>query len=359
MTADEFISDPIFGRTPQGIDGIVSKWEKEGRGVQDDATGMATMLAVLGLDAAIGDGLLNQVPPELQAAMEHLMDERADTYDEARKLIENSLDNGDASFVGFVNKIKGQIGEDRFVAQYPEYALATSHSQEAIDAIKHLSDGTIEATQVKMYASADAVLEHMRIVQQKVVNGLLVEGDHISKLNFAVPNDIANEVRTKMAAYPELANIDVLPVHSTAKDVADVVREAGANIENPFGHIAGDVIESVAFMAALDALTNAYLVAKGKKSITDVVQEAAIKTPIGALAIATSKGVALALTKAGLASNPIVIPLLTAVATRQLSRQWYENRCHFAKRMHENGEWSSLLATAIANKNVLSPNIAI
>ena len=353
MTADEFVSDPVLGRSPSPIDEILEQWNKQGKCFRDDATGMVTMLAVLGLDAAIGDGLLNQIPPELQAAMEHLMDTKADTYDEARHLIEHSLAKGDASFAGFVNKIKGQIGEDRFVAQYPEYALATSHTQEAIDAIKHLPDGTIEATQVKMYASAHAVVDHMRIVREKVANDLMVEGEHISKLNFAVPDNIANQVRSEMARYPELENIDVVPINSTAADVGNVVLEAGDHIDNPVGYLASDVIESVACMAALDALTNVYLVAKGRKSVADVVQEAAIKTPIGALAIFTSKGMALALTKAGLAASPIVIPLLAAVATRQLSRRWYENRCEFSKYMRDEGEWSSLLATAIANKNVL------
>lgn len=220
------------------------------------------MLAVLGVDAAIGDGLLNELSPELQQAMEHLMGEKADTYDDARKLIENSLAKGNASFDGFVSKIKGQIGEDRFVQEHRDYVLATSKSQEAVDALKHLSDGSLAATQVKMYSDADSVIRHMLSVHEKVEHGLTVEGDLVSKLNFAVPEDIASEVREKMLKHRELANIQVLPIHSSANEVADVVREAGDNVGHPIEHLADDVLESVAFMAALDALTNAYLVAK-------------------------------------------------------------------------------------------------
>lgn len=357
MTADEFIANPVLGSAPRPIDEVIAQWDTEGKGIRDDATGMATMLTVLGLDAAMGDGLLNQIPPELQGAMEHLMEAKADTYEEARHLIEESLGKGNSSFSGFVNKVKGQIGEDRFVAEYPDYTLATSHSQEAIDAIKRLADGSIEATQVKMYSNADAVIHHMQIVQQKVANGLLVEGDHISKLNFAVPENIAEEVRSKMSNYPQLANIEILPIHSTAAEVGNVVREAADHIDNAVNHLANDVLESIAFMAALDALTNAYLFAKGRKSVADIVQEAAIKTPIGAMAITTSKSVALALSKAGLATNPIVIPLLTAVATRQLARRWYASRSDFSRKLRENSDWSALLATAITHKNCLHNHV--
>lgn len=351
MTADDFIANPVLGRSPRPIEQIVAKWELQARGPRDDSTGMMTMLSVLGIDAAIGDGLLNEVPPDVQAAMEHLMGEKADTYDEARELIRHSLAKGNVSFEGFVRKIQGQIGEDRFVQEYPDYALATSKSQEAVDALRHLPDSTLAATQVKAYADADAVIRHMLQVQAKVDHGFVVEGDFVSQLNFSVPADIADDVRKKMLSHPELANIHLLPIHVSAFQAAQEVRLAGENITNPIEHLGGDVLESVALMAALDTLTNAFLLAKGKKTIADVVQEAALKTPIGAVAIATSKSVALGLSTSGLAANPIVIPLLVAVTTRRLARSWYEKRFDYARRLRDDGEWATLLATALANKN--------
>ena len=353
MTADEFLSHPDYGRKPiRNIADVVKQWEYE-RGGQscDDATGMATMLAVLGVDAVVGDGILNEISPELVTSMSHLMGEKADTYDEARRLITNKLAHGDAAFNGFVSKIKGQIGEDRFIHEYPHYALAMSKSQEAVDAIRPLGDGLVDAVQVKMYANPDAVVKHMLAVQSKVDHGLLVQGDLVGQLNFAVPANIADEVRRKAALHPELSSIHILPVKSTAEDVADVVRDAGVNIGHPWHHLGNEVISSVAFMVALDALTNAYLVAKGKKSIGAVIQETALKTSIGTVAIAASKGAAMVLAKTGAATNPIVIPILTAVATRKLAQNWYDQRFKFAAHLKTEAEWISLLSTALMNRD--------
>ena len=354
MTVDEFASHPILGRNPRLIAEVISEWELDGKLVKDDPNGMATMLAILGVDAAIGDGLLNQISPELQEAMQSLMGDKADTYDEARQLIEQSLGRGNASFDGFVSKIKGQIGEDRFVAEYPEYVLAISKNQEGVDALHYAADDLI-ATQIKMYANPDAVIHHMLTVRQKVANGLIVEGNHVAQLNFAVPENIAESVRIKMLAHPELANISVLPVKSTSDELANVVRDAGDNVKDPLGNLVGDVLESVSYMAALDALTNAYLVAKGRKSIADVFEEAAIKTPIGGVAITTSKAVALALTKTGVGTNPIVLPILVAIVTRKMADNWYENRFQHAKRLRNDADWLLLLSTAVQHKAAFNP----
>ena len=80
---------------------------------------------------------------------------------------------------------------------------------------------------------------------------------------------------------------------STAEDFANVVREAGDNIAYPIHHIGSEIMTGVAFMVALDAMTNAYLFAKGKKSIGAIVQEAALKMPIGAAALTASKSTAM------------------------------------------------------------------
>ena len=287
MTADDFLNHKEYGWQPtRNIADVVHQWDHEREGKScDDITGMTTMLVVLGIDAAIGDGLLNEVSPELLAAMSHLMGEKADTYNEARSLISEQLQHGNEAFSGFVNKIKGQIGEDRFVQEYPEYVLAFSKNQEGVDALRNMGDGLVDAVQVKLYADPGAVLQHMLAVHKKVENGLLVQGELVGKLNFAVPEDIAATVRSKAATHPELANIEILPIKSTADEVANVVRGAGDRIANPLEHLGDEIMSSVAAMAAIDALANAYLVAKGKKSIGDVIQEAAIKTPIGAAAI--------------------------------------------------------------------------
>jgi hypothetical protein len=353
MTADEFLSNHEYGRKPiRDIADVVKQWDHDrSRKSCDDATGMATMFTVLGIDAITGDGLLNEISPELVMSMSHLMGDKADTYDEARQLIADKLAHGNASFAGFVSKIKGQIGEDRFIQEYPDYALAISKSQVAVDAFKPLGDGVVEAVQIKMYADPNAVVKHMLSVQAKVDHGLSVQGDIVGQLNFAVPENIADEVRMLAAKHSELSNIHILTVKSSAFDVADVVRDAGNNIAHPLQHLGEDIISSVAFMAALDALTNAYLVAKGKKSIGAVVQEAVLKTPIGAVAITASKTTAMLMVKTGAAVNPIAIPVLTAIATRKLAQNWYDNRFKFAGRLKTEMEWISLLSIALLNRD--------
>lgn len=353
MTADEFLSHEEFGSRPiRNIAEVVQQWDQERGGKScDDLSGMATMLAVLGIDAAMGDGLLNEVSPDLLEAMSHLMGQKADTYVEARNLITEQLLHGDKAFAGFVNKIKGQIGEDRFVQEYPEYVLALSKSQEGVDAFRDMGDGLVDAVQVKMYADPNAVVRHMLAVHQKVENGLLVQGELVGKLNFAVPENIVSAVQSKASAHPELANIHIIPVKTTADEVANVVRDTGDNIANPLAHLGDEVMFSIASMAAIDVLTNAYLVAKGNKSIGDVVQEAALKTPIGAAAITASKSTAMILVKTGAASNPVAIPILVAIATRKLAQHWYDHRSRFSNHLRNEAEWLSLLSTAVASKN--------
>jgi hypothetical protein len=354
MTADEFLNHYEHGRKPiRNIADIVKQWDQEHGGKScDDATGMTTMLTILGVDAAVGDGLLNEISPELATSMSHLMGEKADTYDEARKLIAEKISHGDKSFAGFVNKIKGQIGEDRFIQEYPEYNLALSKSQEGVDALRDIGNGFVDAVQIKMYSNPDAVVRHMLAVHEKVENGLSVQGELIGKLNFAVPENIADAVRSKASAHPELANIDILTVKSSAEDVANVVRDAADNIAHPLTHLGEEVMSSIAFMVALDILTNAYLVTKGKKSIGDVAQESMLKTPIGMIAITASKGTAMILVKTGVATNPIALPILVAIAMRKLAQNWYDHRSKFTSRLTNETEWLSFLSAALLNKNI-------
>lgn len=291
MNVDEFMSHPIYGRSPaHQIDDVISKWNKNlSAGTSSDVAGMTTMLAALGIDAANGDGLLDQISPELLSSMKNLMGEKADTYEEARRLISEKIANGDLSFAGFVNKIKGQLGEDQFIAENSDYVLAISKSQEGIDAIRGRGSDFVEAVQVKMYKNANDVIHHMHIVQQKISDGLTVEGETIDKLSFAVPYDIAEEVRSKAAHHIDLSSIDIIPVSVTSNSLADAVVGAGENLTHPFIHIVEGSLSTIGFMVALDALTNTYLCFKGKKTFAEVSRDITVKTPIGAMAIGTSK----------------------------------------------------------------------
>ena len=352
MNIDDFVNHSSYGRGPiRVIDDVINKWNEELTGVNDgDGVGTATMLAALGLDAAVGDGLLNQVSPDLLHSMTNLMGEKADTYEEARQLIAKQIANGDHSFAGFVSKIKGQLGEDQFVKENAEYVLAISKSQEGVDAMRGLGSGFVEAVQVKMYQNANQVIQHMRVVQQKVSDGLTVQGESIDKLSFAVPYDIADKVRSDAAQYADLSAIEIIPVGVTSKAVAEVVKQAGDNISHPYLHIAGDAFSTIGLMVALDALTNTYLCVKGKKTLADVARDITVKTPIGALAIGTSKTTAVFLSLAGWSQSPIVLPIISAFIVRKLTLSWYEHRSSFSVRVNNDCQLLTLLCDALAAK---------
>ena len=352
MTADEFLADPIYGRRPiRQINTVISDWVKDLKGsARSDGLGMATMLAALGIDALTGDGLLDQISPDLLSSMKNLMGEKADTYEEARRLIADKIANGDPSFAGFVSKIKGQLGEDQFIAENADYVLAISKSQEGVDAIRGLGSGFVEAVQVKMYADANAVIQHMKIVQQKVSEGLTVQGEAIDKLSFAVPVDIADEVRAKAATHAELLGIDIIPVGVTSKALADDLIDAGGNVMHPFLNIAGDAFSTIGLMVALDALTNTYLCIKGKKTFKEVAQDVAVKTPIGAVAIGVSKTAAVLLSVTGLSQSAIVLPIISAMIVRCLTVNWYENRSGFSNRINSDYQVLAKLCDALETK---------
>lgn len=349
MTVDEFLNHPIVGRGPyREIDLIIKQWDEESKSQnQGDLAGTSSMLAALGLDAAQGDGLLNQLSPDLLHSMNNLMGDKAETYDQARQLIAKKIANGDAAFSGFVNKIKGQLGEDHFALENSDYVLAVSKSQEGVDAVRGLGTDFVEAVQVKMYQNANDVIRHMHIVQEKVNAGLTIEGSAIDKLSFAVPHNIVESVREKAALHADIAGIDIISIGTTSTAVADIVKEAGDHVAHPFLHVASDSLSTIGFMLALDALTNTYLYAKGKRTFSDVTKDFALKAPIGALAIGASKTTATVLSLTGISQAPIVVPIVSALIIRKILTSWYENRSSYFDRLKSDIRSLALLCDSI------------
>ncbi|MBK7424331.1 MAG: hypothetical protein IPJ48_15310 [Propionivibrio sp.] len=94
------------------IDDVIDGWKKDDqRRVAEDYLGMEALIAVLTVDGAMGDGLLDQISPELLKAFAARRGEGLDSYDEVRTYIQEMLTRGDHSVGGVVNQIKGQIGE--------------------------------------------------------------------------------------------------------------------------------------------------------------------------------------------------------------------------------------------------------
>ena len=179
MTIDDFCAR--FGGNTRTITDVIRKWQLEevdsllrklGR-QHDPLIGGAVIMG----DALHGDGMVDQIPAELHDAFANLMGEKADSYQEMRQVLLRAIENEDGGFfgledrhvAGFVNKIKGQIGENEFKNQVGDAAeLAHSGSQEAWDVAVRQLDGTYEYVQVKLLADPGDVVEHMRKVQEKV-----------------------------------------------------------------------------------------------------------------------------------------------------------------------------------------------
>jgi hypothetical protein len=352
--ADEFLEHPGFGRPVDSIENVLKQWDAEQKSYSgDDITGMTAMLAVLGADAVTGDRLLNQISPELLQAFAHLEGEKADTYEEVRAILAEKLALGDASVLGLVNKVKGQVGEDKFVETFDHSALVESRNQEAVDAFIASSNGSLRYVQVKMYADPNKVVEHMLEVQHKVADGqILVDGNLADAVDFAVPADIADAVREKAANHPELLGMNILPLPTTASEVGDVVMDAANNVAHPVLHLAQDALGSVMTVAALDLLTNTYMVAAGKRSATEAGQHAVINTSISTVGVVTSKGVALLVSKTAAVSHPIALPILAAIAARSLAKRWYSGREDFIERLRSESDWLDVLIAAFKDKEL-------
>ena len=134
MNADQFCNDfDAKGKLALPIETVVAQWEadKSSR-VAEDYLGFEAFLALLIADANVGDGLLDQISPDLLAALTARRGESLDSYDEVRAYLQEMLARGDHSVAGVVSQIQGQVGELVFRDQAGGHAyLASSTNQEA------------------------------------------------------------------------------------------------------------------------------------------------------------------------------------------------------------------------------------
>ena len=109
ITIAEF--DDRYSDSPtQSFRTICDRWDKEEEldNLLQTAVGAGVVLG----NMLVGDGLNDQISPELLDGFAELMGQKADSYDEVRSILLDKLQNGEKSVFGLVNKIKGQIGEN-------------------------------------------------------------------------------------------------------------------------------------------------------------------------------------------------------------------------------------------------------
>lgn len=274
---EEFCSSHDTGK--QNADNIFRQWVHE-KEVDSFLTTPVTGGVLVG-DLLCGDGLEDQVSPELLEACSDLMKEKADSFDEVRQILLEKLENGDASVRGWISKIQGQIGENEFINHVGSNAhLAESGSQEGWDvAIEH-SDKATQWVQVKTYSDANGVMEHIHKVQEKVDAGLIKDGDQIvDKIDFAVPENIVDEVREKVQAAG--IDIEVLTIPMTTNEARAVVSEAVDNVgPEALSHFFGELLGGTLTAAALHGAVNGFLVYKGAKDRSQFMDDTVFSTGI-------------------------------------------------------------------------------
>ena len=282
--------------------------------------------AVLG-DLLVGDGLNDQISPELLDGFAKLMGQKADSYDEVRSILLDKLQDGDSAVFGLINKIKGQIGENRFLQESQAAGLnarlADLGNQEAWDVARDHVDGTTQYIQVKMYSDADGVVRHMQDVSHKLAGGEISDGDRVVEaIDFAVPANIAEEVRTRAAELGIDANVTAIDM--TAAEAAEVVQTGFDNVgpealSNLFEELFGATIA----VAALHGLVNAFLVYKGAKAADRFLADTVEHTAISTGAIAAGLSLELVLNQISIVGGPPMYALVfcTSIATRAVLKR--------------------------------------
>ncbi len=325
MNIQEF-ADRYASENHVPAEDICDRWEKEKQ--VHDFLGLEVSTGVVVADLLHGDGMLDQISPELREGFQELMGEKADSYHEIHQIILEKLERGDRSVLGLVNKIKGQIGENFFQEQCNaadiHAQLAPLGNQPGWDLSVANTDGTTEYIQVKMYSNAGGVLKHMEKVQAKLDAGEItgLNGEVVTDIDFAVSSNIADEVSAKAQ---ELGlDIDVIPVEMTADEAANVVQDGVDNLgpdalENFFGELFGAAVTTT----ALHAMVNGFLLYKGAKSSEEFWEDTITSSAVSLGGLTAGMGVEAALNQFAILGGPPTYALVfaTAFSTRAILKR--------------------------------------
>lgn len=327
--ADKYAADAL------PVDALISRWRK--RALEADIDHLFA-IGALTADGFTGDGLSDRISPELQEAMSTLLND-VESYGDSRALLRDFLTKDEKSIEGLINKIKGQVGENRFLEACGSKAeLASSGSQEGWDiAIDH--GNVIEYVQVKTYTNPNDVIRKMLEVHEKVESGQILHGDAVvNHINFAVPYDIRDAVSEKMSNYPELAGIEVLSINITAAEAAEIVGEGLDNLgPEALSHLFGELMGGTLTAAAIHSLLSSIRVLRGQMEIGDAAAQALGNTAISAAGYATGLAVEVALDTA-LDSLLGAVSVGSSIAVRVVLKKAAKGRLNTYQSLHLNNQ---------------------
>lgn len=272
------------------IDDLVDSWTVRSR--VDEVLSTPIMGSVLLADWLSGkriadidyETLEERVPSEVREAFADLMGERADTAEKVRDLLIEKYRGGDASLMGLLNKIQGQLGENQFLQATDGFArLAPSGSQEGWDVVVGAGSGA-RYVQVKVYADPNTVVKHMEAVNRKVDEGKLLAEDGqtvVRQVEFAVNTDILDAVRAKANA-SGLHN-PVLDLGTSREDIRSWISAANEQaMHPPLESFFADVLQSALSASAMNAAINGFLVWYGAKERNTAIEDTAYATIVSA-----------------------------------------------------------------------------
>ncbi|MEQ9617823.1 MAG: hypothetical protein RIG61_01455 [Deltaproteobacteria bacterium] len=333
--------DLLYGSAIKNSERIFEHWDNEKR--VDELLNTPIAPGVVLFDVLHGDQILDQIKPELKEAFTALMKDKADTYEEIRALIYEKIELGDNSIEGFINKIVGQVGENRFIDEAEKIGLdarlAESGSQKGWDAVLPTSEGTKEYVQVKLYSEPSSVIREIKEVNDKLQLGEITDGDQIvNSIDFAVPEDIHEEVVemvNELDLETKIYKIDI--TSSEARDMTELGFGFSANASEALENFFTEIIGSSITAASLHVLANAFLMYKGAKNSEQFIHDTLEQTAISSGAISTGMAVELMLTNiariGGLPSYVLVLgttitirQILKRIANRQSYVDWLENQ---------------------------------
>lgn len=280
---------------PKPIEQVANRWQRQAQ--LDHLLGSTVAGGITLGDLMVGDGLRDQISPELLRAFHELMGEEAESYDQVRQILLDRLEDGPASVLGMINKIKGQVGENWFLEEATRHGLdarlADLGNQEAWDVAIDHADGATQYVQVKMYQNPGEIVTHIQEVQSKLeVPGRITDGDQaVRTIDFAIPAETIEPVQRRLDEL-NLADVNLIPMEGSASEAANVV-QAGFNAVGPEAvqHLFAQLAGAGAAAAALHGLVNGFLVYKGAKTGADFLGDTAGDTGLTLGGIAAGMGV--------------------------------------------------------------------
>jgi len=352
MIIEEFCSVHADGRKIEHIDSLMSDWALHAQ--IEEFLAVPVMEGVLLGDWLSGKRIADidvaeldrKVPDAAREGFASLTGDKVDSVEKIRELIIDKYRGSEASLRGLMNKIQGQIGEDRFVEASGGLArLAKSGSQEGWDVAWDSGDET-RYIQVKVYADADGVVKHMEAVNDKISRGAILGEDAqtaIDQIEFAVNSDIVEEVRSKAEALG--FDNPVQDLGESREQIRSWLKSAqDQSLHPPLEGFFGDILKHTAQSAAVIAATNAFFVWYGCKERSRAIEDTAYATIIAAGGISAAHAVSrIAATPLGLKfailGGPIagVLAMIVATSVRSVLRRISDRR-HVARRIADGND---------------------